>query len=72
MTVMPIIKPTLPALDEVLSLVRTGWDAGVVTVGPTVRSLEEEACRHTGARYAVALSSRRSTPSPSSGGIRCG
>ena len=57
MTMMPIIRPTLPALDDVLGMIRTGWDAGVVTVGPTVRSLEEEACRHTGARYAVALSS---------------
>jgi dTDP-4-amino-4,6-dideoxygalactose transaminase len=56
MTVMPIIKPTLPALEDVFDLVRAGWEAGTVTVGPTVRALEEEACRATGARYAVALS----------------
>lgn len=54
---MPIIKPTLPALEDILSMMRTGWESGIITVGPTVRSLEEEACRETGARYAVALSS---------------
>ncbi|MBD0316764.1 MAG: DegT/DnrJ/EryC1/StrS family aminotransferase [Nitrospiraceae bacterium] len=54
---MPIIKPTLPALEDIFSMMRTGWESGVVTVGPMVRSLEEAACRETGARYAVALSS---------------
>jgi dTDP-4-amino-4,6-dideoxygalactose transaminase len=54
---MPIIKPTLPALEDIVSMMRTGWESGTVTVGPIVRSLEEEACRQTGARYAVALSS---------------
>lgn len=54
---MPIIKPTLPALEDIFSMMQTGWESGIVTVGPTVRSLEEEACRETGARYAVALSS---------------
>jgi dTDP-4-amino-4,6-dideoxygalactose transaminase len=54
---MAIIRPTLPALEEVVDLIRASWDSGVVTVGTTVRSLEEEACRRTGARYAVALSS---------------
>lgn len=57
MKTMPIIRPTLPALEDIVSLVRAGWESGVVTVGPTVRSLEEETCRKTGARYAVALSS---------------
>ena len=54
---MPIIKPTLPALADILSMMQSGWESGVVTVGPIVRRLEEEACRETGARYAVALSS---------------
>jgi dTDP-4-amino-4,6-dideoxygalactose transaminase len=54
---MPIIKPTLPALEDIVNLLHTGWDSGIVTVGPVVRRLEEEACRETGARYAVALSS---------------
>jgi len=57
MTTMPIIRPTLPPLEDVLTMLRSGWESGIVTVGPTARSLEEEACRHTGARYAVALSS---------------
>lgn len=57
MITMPIIRPTLPALEDILNMLRTGWESGIVTVGPTLRSLEEEACRHTGARYAIALSS---------------
>src|SRR6266513_760779 len=54
---MPIIRPTLPALKDILSMMHTGWESGIVTGGPLVRSLEEQACRETGARYAVALSS---------------
>lgn len=57
MTTMPIIRPTLPALEDILDMMRAGWESGIVTVGPTVRTLEETACRETGARYAVALSS---------------
>lgn len=53
---MPIIRPTLPALEEIFYIMHRGWESGIVTVGPLVRSLEEQACRETGARYAVALS----------------
>jgi len=54
---LPIIRPTLPALAEVEDLVRQSWESGVVTVGATVRAFEEETCRQTGARHAVAVSS---------------
>ncbi len=54
---LPIIRPTLPPLAEVEDLVRASWESGIVTVGPTVRAFEEEVCRRTGARYAVAFSS---------------
>jgi dTDP-4-amino-4,6-dideoxygalactose transaminase len=53
----PIIRPTLPSLSDIMRLVGPSWDSGTVTVGPTVRALEEEVCRQTGARYCVALSS---------------
>lgn len=53
----PIIRPTLPSLSDIVRLVGPSWDSGTVTVGPTVRALEEEVCRQTGARYCVALSS---------------
>ncbi len=52
-----IIRPTLPPLTEVEDLVGPSWESGIVTVGPTVRALEEEACLRTGARHAIALSS---------------
>jgi dTDP-4-amino-4,6-dideoxygalactose transaminase len=54
---MPIIRPTLPALEEVLNIMGKEWESGIVTVGPLVRRLEELACQETGARYAIALSS---------------
>jgi dTDP-4-amino-4,6-dideoxygalactose transaminase len=54
---MPIIRPTLPALDDILNMMRPGWESGTATVGPLVRRLEELACQETSARYAVALSS---------------
>lgn len=54
---LPIIRPTLPPLDEIHALLAASWEAGTVTVGPLVRELEAEACRVTGAGYAVALSS---------------
>ncbi|TKB74971.1 MAG: DegT/DnrJ/EryC1/StrS family aminotransferase, partial [Nitrospira sp.] len=57
MTVLPIIKPTLSSLAEVSNMLHDGWESGTVTIGPMVRALEEEACRKTGARHAVALSS---------------
>jgi dTDP-4-amino-4,6-dideoxygalactose transaminase len=54
---LPVIRPTLPALEEVQDLLRRSWDSGVVTLGSTVRAFEEEACRRTGAGHAIALSS---------------
>ncbi len=57
MMTLPIIRPSLPSLDEVVDLIRPSWESGIVTVGAVVRSLEEQACRETGARFAIALSS---------------
>lgn len=54
---LPIIRPTLPPLQDVAELLRPSWDSGVVTVGQTVRAFEEEVCRQTGARHAIGLSS---------------
>ena len=54
---LSIIRPTLPSLSEIAQLIGSSWDSGAVTVGPTVRALEEEVCQQTGARYCVALSS---------------
>jgi dTDP-4-amino-4,6-dideoxygalactose transaminase len=54
---LPIIRPTLPSLQDVANLVRASWDSGVVTVGSIVHTFEEEMCRRTGARHAIGLSS---------------
>lgn len=57
MTTLPIIRPTLPPLDQFIDLIKPSWEAGTVTNGSMVKALESEACRQTGARYAVAMSS---------------
>ncbi len=54
---LSIIRPTLPELAEVENVLRDSWEAGIVTVGATVRDFEEEICRRTGVRHAVAVSS---------------
>jgi dTDP-4-amino-4,6-dideoxygalactose transaminase len=57
MELMPIIRPTLPEFREFEELVRPSWDEGQVTTGRIGRAFEEEVCRVTGAREAVAMSS---------------
>ncbi|HKW91840.1 MAG TPA: DegT/DnrJ/EryC1/StrS family aminotransferase [Methylomirabilota bacterium] len=57
MELMPIIRPTLPEFRELEELVRESWEAGLVTTGRIVRAFEQEVCRQTGAREAVAMSS---------------
>lgn len=54
---IPIVRPTLPALHEVEALLQSSWDEGQVTMGPLVRAFEEEVCRETGAADAIAVSS---------------
>lgn len=57
MPTLPIIRPTLPSLDEFVGMIRPSWESGAVTNGTVVKALEAEACRQTGARHAVAMSS---------------
>ena len=54
---LPIIRPTLPPLDEVVALLEESYESGMVTVGPLVRRLEDEARAATGAGEVVAFSS---------------
>jgi len=54
---LPIIRPTLPPFDQVADLMRASWDSGIVTAGALMRMFEEEVCRRTGTRHAVALAS---------------
>jgi dTDP-4-amino-4,6-dideoxygalactose transaminase len=54
---LPIIRPTLPTLDEVVEVLAPSWASGVVTTGAIVRAFEVDVARVTGARHAVAVSS---------------
>jgi len=53
---LPIIRPTLPALDKIMALLGESWDSGVVTVGRLVREIEDEARQATNTAEAVAVS----------------
>jgi dTDP-4-amino-4,6-dideoxygalactose transaminase len=57
MSMMPIIRPTLPDLGDLADLLRPSWEQGQVTAGPLGRAFEDEVCRQTGAAHAVAVSS---------------
>ncbi len=54
---IPIIRPTLPGLDDVLHEVRRSYLSGVVTLGELVGLLEEEIKRFAHVPHAVAVSS---------------
>jgi hypothetical protein len=48
---LPIIRPTLPSLDDVADVVHLGWESGVVTPGPTVQAFEDEVRARLGVRH---------------------
>jgi len=54
---LPLTRPSLPEAAEFLEMIRDSFQSGVVTNGSVVQRFEAEACRFTGAKYAVALSS---------------
>ena len=54
---VPIIRPTLPDIQDVLDIVREAYDSGVVTLGETVGLLEDQIRQYTGVRHAIAVSS---------------
>lgn len=53
----PIIRPTLPTLDDFVQVVADSYNSGSITLGKVVAQFEEEVSRLTGARCAVAVSS---------------
>ena len=53
----PIIRPSLPDLDNLRARMAGMWKSGQVTTGLHVRALEEAVSRVIGARHAVAVSS---------------
>jgi dTDP-4-amino-4,6-dideoxygalactose transaminase len=52
-----IIRPTLPDLEDFLSIVRESYASGMVTVGKLVGQFEAELSRYCGVEHAVAVSS---------------
>jgi dTDP-4-amino-4,6-dideoxygalactose transaminase len=54
---IPLIRPTLPDMAQVMEMFRQSRESGAVTSGQIVRTFEEEVCRFTGANHAVAVSS---------------
>jgi dTDP-4-amino-4,6-dideoxygalactose transaminase len=53
----PIIRPSLPDLDELRRKMAGMWSSGQVTVGMHVRAFEEAVEKKLGVRHAVAVSS---------------
>jgi dTDP-4-amino-4,6-dideoxygalactose transaminase len=54
---IPLIRPTLPDMAQVMEMFRQSRESGAVTSAQIVATFEEEVCRFTGADHAVAVSS---------------
>jgi len=52
---LPIIRPTLPSIGSFTAKLKESYESGIVTLGRNVEAFEEEACRATGAEWAVAV-----------------
>ena len=50
---VPLVRPTLPALDELQPLLEGAWASGIVTTGPVTRAFEEAVERKLGVAHAV-------------------
>ncbi len=53
---LPIIRPTLPALEDVWNTVQESYNSGSVTVGKVVARFEAEVCCFCNVSHAVAMS----------------
>lgn len=51
------VRPWVPPLERVMARLAPSYNEGVLTNGPLVRTLEEQAAERLGARHAVAVSS---------------
>jgi dTDP-4-amino-4,6-dideoxygalactose transaminase len=54
---LPFARVPVPPLDRVTERLRPSYEAGRLTDGPLVRTLEEETAQHVGAPHVVAVSS---------------
>mgnify|MGYP001120959114 CR=1 FL=1 len=56
-TRFPIIRPTIPGIEELLPELRRILESGIVTTGPRVAELEKRAAERLGAADCVAVGS---------------
>ena len=54
---IPLTRPTLPPMDQILRFFAESYASGIVTLGQAVSRFEKEICDFTGAKAAVAVSS---------------
>lgn len=54
---LPLVRPSIPDVEEVLGRIRRSMTDGVLTNGPLVRELEERAAEYLGVRHCVAVAS---------------
>lgn len=54
---VPFARPATPPLERVMERLRPSYERGMLTNGPLVRSLEEQAAERLGARHVVAVAS---------------
>jgi dTDP-4-amino-4,6-dideoxygalactose transaminase len=54
---IPLMRPTLPAMERVCEVLEESYASGSITVGKLVSQFEDQVCAFTGTRYAVAVSS---------------
>ena len=54
---VPLVRPVLPAFDDLAGEVRGILDSGMVTKGLHLRAFEESTAAHLGVKHAVAVSS---------------
>ena len=50
---IPVVRPSLPGLDELQPLLQRMWSSGIITTGPITRLFEEAVQRRLGVRRAV-------------------
>ena len=54
---IPLAQPTLVSWKEIEPLFAKVWESGQLTTGPHTRRFEEQVCKVTRAKYAIAVSS---------------
>lgn len=54
---IPIIRPTLPGIEDLINVVRESYESGSVTLGQVVSAFEQEVSRFCHVEHAVAVSS---------------